>query len=130
MSLSRRFVQARAVLGVGASASPGEIKRAYRALVVQHPPDRDGEAFGRVREAYELLREPCRRAGELLNDRRPAIEPPEVDLTEAPRGSTAVVLLRLVASQLDAGELLAELGSSGGEAAVEGVALPAQKASP
>lgn len=45
-----------AVLGVAASAGDAEIKKAYLAQVRLHPPDRDPEAFQRVRAAYEAVR--------------------------------------------------------------------------
>ncbi len=50
-------VDARHVLGVGADATPQEIKEAYRRLAMQHHPDRGGdvEAFRRVQEAYNRL---------------------------------------------------------------------------
>lgn len=44
------------VLGVKRDASETEIKRAYFALVRDHPPERDPEGFKRIRAAYERLR--------------------------------------------------------------------------
>ena len=106
MSLVRTFDDARAALEIGADATPREVKRAYRRMTVAHPPDRDPEGFRRVREAYELLREPALRALEMLSDRKPAVPPPHLDLPRAPRGATATALLRHIASQADAAALL------------------------
>lgn len=45
-------------LGVPRSASGEGIKRAYRFLVRQYPPERSPEEFKRIREAYETLSNP------------------------------------------------------------------------
>lgn len=50
-----------AVLGLSPAATLDEIKTAYFALVRAHPPERDPEAFKRIRAAYEQLRDPDRR---------------------------------------------------------------------
>lgn len=44
------------MLGVDASASPKDLKRAYLRKTKSVRPERDPEGFQRVREAYELLR--------------------------------------------------------------------------
>ncbi|MGB0129891.1 MAG: DnaJ C-terminal domain-containing protein [Rhodocyclaceae bacterium] len=55
------------LLGVGLDASRTEITRAYRKLAMTWHPDRNGsrdaeETFKRIRLAYEVLRDPRRRA--------------------------------------------------------------------
>jgi curved DNA-binding protein CbpA len=50
-----------AVLGVSPDASDEEVRAAYLAKVREYPPDRAPEPFERIRDAYELLRDPRRR---------------------------------------------------------------------
>lgn len=50
-----------AALGLERTATADEIKRAYFALVRSHPPEREPDAFKRVRAAYERVRDPARR---------------------------------------------------------------------
>jgi curved DNA-binding protein len=55
------------ILGVSRDASPEDIRRAYRALARKHHPDVNKEAgaedrFKEVSEAYEVLRDPEKRA--------------------------------------------------------------------
>ena len=52
------------ILGVGRSASPEDIKAAYRKLAMQHHPDRGGDAnkFKEISEAYDTLSSPDKRA--------------------------------------------------------------------
>jgi curved DNA-binding protein CbpA len=51
-----------AVLGLAPEAGDAEIRAAYLARVKEHPPDRSPEQFERIRDAYNLLRDPHRRA--------------------------------------------------------------------
>lgn len=52
------------ILGVGKSASPEDIKAAYRKLAMKHHPDRGGDAkkFQEISEAYETLSDPDKKA--------------------------------------------------------------------
>lgn len=65
-------------LGVDPDATGAEIRRAYLDKVREHPPERDPEGFKRVREAYEQLRSPRKRAELALLDLREG--PAEFDL--------------------------------------------------
>lgn len=114
MSLTTPFELARATLGVPVGADRAAIKRAYRAALGEHPPDRDPDGFRRVREAYELLVEPSQRARELLLAPRPAVAPPALPPPpEPPRpGSTAIALLRVTATRVDAAAMLARAEAS------------------
>lgn len=55
--------EARAVLGVGPRADPGEVRAAYRRLALKFHPDKGsrdgGRGFRAVREAYDALRGGC-----------------------------------------------------------------------
>jgi curved DNA-binding protein CbpA len=51
-----------AVLGVGVAADDAAVRDAYRSALRAHPPERDPEAFKRVRAAYEALRDARARA--------------------------------------------------------------------
>ena len=56
-------------LGVARDASAAAVRSAYRDAVRRHPPERDAEAFKRVREAFETLDDATARAEyDLLHD--------------------------------------------------------------
>ena len=50
------------VLGVRANASDEEIRAAYLSKVKEFPPDRSPGEFEKIRDAYETLRDPRKRA--------------------------------------------------------------------
>jgi len=56
----------RMILGVSLEAGDQEIRDAYLRKVKEFPPDRSPEEFERIRDAYELLRDPRRRTLHLL----------------------------------------------------------------
>jgi DnaJ-domain-containing protein 1 len=53
-------------LGVPANASEEEIRAAYLTKVKEFPPDRAPEEFEKIRDAYETLRDPRKRAKAML----------------------------------------------------------------
>ena len=103
MSITDVFLRAREELGLGATeCDPAAIKRAYRTAIVAHPPDTDPDAFRRVRDAYELLKDPWSRAGELLDSPLPHVPAPVASASTATKpGATAVALLRLAVMNAD-----------------------------
>lgn len=52
-----------AILGIAKTASPDEIKKAYRKLAMKHHPDRGGDEhkFKEINEAYDTLSDPEKR---------------------------------------------------------------------
>ena len=73
----------RMILGVGLEAGDQEIRAAYLRKVKEFPPDRAPEQFERIRDAYELLRDPRRRTLHMLLSVDPH-EPLESLLDEGP----------------------------------------------
>jgi len=49
------------VLGISQNATDEEIRAAYLLKVRECPPDRAPEKFEKIRDAYEILRDPRRR---------------------------------------------------------------------
>jgi curved DNA-binding protein CbpA len=56
----------RQVLEVESEADDEEIRAAYLRKVKEYPPDRSPREFERVRDAYEVLRDPRRRTRSML----------------------------------------------------------------
>jgi curved DNA-binding protein CbpA len=56
----------RQVLAVAPDAGDEEIRAAYLQKVKEFPPDRSPRDFERVRDAYEMLRDPRRRTRTML----------------------------------------------------------------
>jgi curved DNA-binding protein CbpA len=56
----------RAILGIGEDAGDDEIRAAYLRLVKEHPPEASPEQFERIRDAYDILRDPKRRTRNML----------------------------------------------------------------
>jgi curved DNA-binding protein CbpA len=54
------------LLGIPLEAGDEEIRAAYLRKVKEYPPDRAPREFEKVRDAYELLRDPRRRTRHLL----------------------------------------------------------------
>jgi DnaJ domain len=55
-----------AVLGIGSEATEDEIRAAYLTGIKQNPPETAPEQFERIRDAYEQLRDPRKRARQSL----------------------------------------------------------------
>ena len=58
---------ARQVLGVAPNAGDEEIRAAYLSKVKEFPPDQAPEQFELIRDAYEFLRDPRKRARALFS---------------------------------------------------------------
>lgn len=54
------------ILGVSPEADDTQVRAAYMRKVKEYPPDRCGPQFERVRDAYEQLKDPYRRARHLV----------------------------------------------------------------
>jgi len=74
MPLTAPLADARRRLGLEPGADAQAVKRAYRRLTLEHPPDRDPEGFRRLREAYELLCRPLPALLARLRREAPLIE--------------------------------------------------------
>jgi DnaJ-domain-containing protein 1 len=61
------------VLGIRIHAGEEEIRSAYLRKVKEHPPDQSPEEFERIRDAYEILREPRRRVRDMLLSADPEV---------------------------------------------------------
>jgi len=104
MSLTTPFEEARTALGLGPTEQdPAVIKQAYRRAVAKHPPDLDPDAFRRVRDAYEVLRDPWARAKDVLLRPLPQVPPPSppAEPPAAPPGAAAIAVLRRAAMRAD-----------------------------
>ena len=55
-------MDANEILGVAANAREEEIRAAYLTKVKEFPPDRAPAEFERIRDAYDTLRDPRKRA--------------------------------------------------------------------
>ena len=87
--MAAEFKDYYAILGVTKSASPEELKKAYRRLAREHHPDLHAEKnkasasekFKEINEAYEVLSDPAKKAkydelGPGWDQERPAEPPP------------------------------------------------------
>ena len=57
-----------AVLGVRPGADADALRAAYLVKIRDHPPERDPEMFGRVRDAYRTLSDPKRKMASYFDD--------------------------------------------------------------
>lgn len=77
------------VLGVAFDATEKDIRAAYLRKVKEHPPDRAPAEFERIRDAYEVLRDPRRRTLHMLLSVDP--EAPLASLLEGHAGERRFV---------------------------------------
>jgi len=68
------------VLGLDRDAGPREIRARYLELVRSHPPESDGPAFSRIREAYEILVDPLRKVRAFYLEPDPLKDPGELEI--------------------------------------------------
>ena len=54
------------ILGVSLDADDEQIRAAYLRRVKEHPPDRSATEFEKIRDAYDQLKDPYRRARYLI----------------------------------------------------------------
>lgn len=101
MSLRDPLRQSRELLQIDEDSDPQAIKRAYRRLIAEHPPDRDPERFQEIRAAYERLLAPRAHAEATLIERVPhAPAPAAPAVAPLPRGAVAASLLRALVAAL------------------------------
>lgn len=85
-----------AVLGLPRSADQAAVRSAYFALVRQHSPEQDPEAFKRIRAAYDKLRTVQRRAETDLFMLQPP--PPWKAPKRQPKADTSVTREEILAA--------------------------------
>jgi hypothetical protein len=66
-SIAINWEEARLLLGVCEEAGEEQIRSAYLAKVREFPPDKDPDAFERIRDAYDQLKDPRARARQVLH---------------------------------------------------------------
>jgi curved DNA-binding protein CbpA len=76
-------MDANQILGVAANAGEDEIRAAYLNKVREFPPDRAPAEFEKIRDAYDTLRDPRRRARAMFSAGES--DPPLVSLIEGRR---------------------------------------------
>ena len=59
-------MDANRILGVPVNAGEEEIRAAYLSKVKEYPPDRNPAEFEKIRDAYDTLRDPRKRARAML----------------------------------------------------------------
>jgi curved DNA-binding protein CbpA len=65
-------MDANQILGVAADAGEEEIRAAYLSKVKEFPPDRAPAEFEKIRDAYETMRDPRRRARAMFSAGQPS----------------------------------------------------------
>ncbi len=92
--MTDRFVDPYAILQVSRTATLDEIKQAYFDQVRLHPPEREPDAFKRIRAAYDQLKTPEKRieADMRLLEEWPAraVRAPELDLSIHPQDALTI----------------------------------------
>jgi DnaJ-class molecular chaperone len=68
------------ILGVPQNAKAEEIRTAYLSKIKEYPPEKCPAEFERVRDAYTILSDPCRRTRVMLQSANP--EAPLVTLLD------------------------------------------------
>jgi curved DNA-binding protein CbpA len=65
-------MDARRILGVESNAGEEEIRAAYLSKVKEFPPDRAPVEFEKIRDAYDTLRDPRKRARAMFSAGQPS----------------------------------------------------------